>query len=51
MARAADDDQGKVLWLTLALSWARLAEHVGRTVGDQLLKTDSVADGVPRSSD
>jgi hypothetical protein len=27
MARAADDDDGKILWLTLALSWARLAEH------------------------
>lgn len=31
MARAADDDNGKVLWLTLALSWVRLAEHVART--------------------
>ncbi len=28
MAQAAADDSGKVLWLTLALSWVRLAEHV-----------------------
>ena len=28
MAQAANDDNGKVLWLTLALSWVRLAEHV-----------------------
>jgi len=31
MARAADDDNGKVLWLMLALSWVRLAEHAART--------------------
>jgi hypothetical protein len=30
MARAADDDRDKVLWLTLAQSWVRLAEHVAR---------------------
>jgi hypothetical protein len=30
MARAAGDDRDKVLWLTLAQSWVRLAEHVGR---------------------
>jgi hypothetical protein len=30
MARAADDQSDKVLWLTLAQSWVRLAEHVGR---------------------
>jgi len=26
-AKATHDDDGKFLWLTLALSWARLAEH------------------------
>ena len=31
MARASDDDQDKVLWLTLAQSWVRLAEHVARS--------------------
>jgi len=28
MAQRAEDDSGKVLWLTLALSWVRLSEHV-----------------------
>jgi hypothetical protein len=31
MARASDDDRDKVLWLTLAQSWVRLAEHVARS--------------------
>jgi hypothetical protein len=30
MAQAADDDRDKALWLTLAQSWVRLAEHVAR---------------------
>ena len=30
-ARAADGDKDKVLWLTLAQSWVRLAEHVARS--------------------
>ena len=32
MARAADDQKDKALWLTLAQSWVRLAEHVARDV-------------------
>ncbi len=28
MARLSDDDNDKVLWLTLAQSWVRLADHV-----------------------
>jgi len=35
MAQRADDDSDKALWLTLAQSWVRLAEHVAR--GPQLL--------------
>ena len=31
MAQRAEDDSGKVLWLTLALSWVRLSEHVARS--------------------
>jgi hypothetical protein len=31
MARAAEGDRDKALWLTLAQSWVRLAEHVART--------------------
>lgn len=30
MARRSEDDGDKVLWLTLAQSWVRLAEHVAR---------------------
>jgi len=30
MAQAADDQKDKILWLTLAQSWVRLAEHVAR---------------------
>jgi hypothetical protein len=28
MARLAEDESDKALWLTLAQSWVRLAEHV-----------------------
>jgi hypothetical protein len=31
MAQRAEDDNGKVLWLTLALSWVRLSEHVAHS--------------------
>jgi hypothetical protein len=31
MAQRAEDDSDKVLWLTLALSWVRLSEHVARS--------------------
>ena len=31
MARAADDAKDKPLWITLAQSWVRLAEHVARS--------------------
>lgn len=30
MAQASQDDSDRMLWLTLAQSWARLAEHVAR---------------------
>jgi hypothetical protein len=30
MARRSDDDNDKALWLTLAQSWVRLADHVAR---------------------
>jgi hypothetical protein len=46
MAQAADDDKDKVLWLTLAQSWVRLAEHVARvaTAGhDAISGEDSLA--------
>jgi hypothetical protein len=31
MARASADAKDKALWITLAQSWVRLAEHVART--------------------
>lgn len=30
MARSAEDDKDKALWLALAQSWVRLAEHAAR---------------------
>ena len=40
MAQLSNDDSDKALWLTLAQSWARLAEHVARIEG---LEHDSEA--------
>jgi hypothetical protein len=34
MAQRSDDDNDKALWLTLAQSWVRLAEHVARSPSD-----------------
>ena len=39
MARLAGDDQDKMLWLTLAQSWVRLAEHVERSTPEAVLET------------
>jgi hypothetical protein len=40
MARRAEDDQDKALWLTLAQSWMRLAEHVERNTTETALETE-----------
>jgi hypothetical protein len=42
MARAAADQNDKALWLTLAQSWVRLAEHVTRA-GDVAANDDANA--------
>ena len=34
MAQRSEDDNDKALWLTLAQSWMRLAEHVARVGSD-----------------
>jgi hypothetical protein len=34
MAKRAEDDSDKALWLTLAQSWVRLAEHRARVEVD-----------------
>jgi hypothetical protein len=41
MARLADDNSDKALWLALAHSWVMLAEHVSRVETD-----DEFPDGV-----
>ena len=41
MARLSDDDTDKALWLTLAQSWVRLAEHAER--GPSLVAIDGEA--------
>jgi hypothetical protein len=38
MAQRAEDDQDKALWLTLAQSWVRLAEHVERSTAETVLE-------------
>jgi hypothetical protein len=35
MAQTAEHEGDKALWLTLALSWLRLAEHVAHVSGSQ----------------
>ena len=40
MAQAAGDQKDKALWLTLAQSWVRLAEHVARARGSELDAAD-----------
>jgi DNA-binding MurR/RpiR family transcriptional regulator len=40
MAQRAGDDQVKTLWLTLAQSWVRLAEHVERSTAEPALASE-----------
>jgi len=41
MAQRAEDDSDKMLWLTLALSWVRLSEHVARSSSSLHLQPDA----------
>jgi hypothetical protein len=41
MARASDDAKDKALWITLAQSWMRLAEHVARSTATDDIGVDS----------
>jgi hypothetical protein len=50
MAQAADDQNDKALWLTLAQSWVRLAEHVARVRSPEL-STAEDADSLAAHSD
>jgi hypothetical protein len=40
MARRSEENSDKVLWLTLAQSWVRLAEHAARAEGSSLRPDD-----------
>ncbi|MGA9947374.1 MAG: hypothetical protein WBQ24_03925 [Xanthobacteraceae bacterium] len=40
MARLSDDNGDKALWLALAQSWVKLAEHVSRIETDAALHDD-----------
>jgi hypothetical protein len=51
MARAADDDRDKALWLTLAQSWVRLAEHVARAGDTQTNANGEGGDSAGRVAD
>jgi len=42
MARLADDTGDKALWLALAQSWVKLAEHVSRVETDMALQPEEV---------
>jgi hypothetical protein len=41
MARASDDAKDKALWITLAQSWVRLAEHVASSTADEDITVDA----------
>ena len=46
MARLSDDDTDKALWLTLAQSWVRLAEHSERGPSLVAIDGDAVSEAV-----
>lgn len=47
MAQLSDDENDKVLWLTLAQSWVRLAEHVARSLSHLQADPAHVAEDAP----
>ena len=47
MARMSEDESDKALWLTLAQSWVRLAEHVARHDLDAEFLPEEGSDLVP----
>ncbi|HTZ70243.1 MAG TPA: hypothetical protein VMB71_06295 [Acetobacteraceae bacterium] len=46
MAQTCDDDKDRVLWLTLAQSWLRLAEHVARA-HEELFSAEEALEAEP----
>ena len=51
MAQAAEDPNDKALWLTLAQSWVRLAEHVARAGNAEHMPDVADEDTLVPSSD
>ena len=51
MARASDDAKDKALWITLAQSWMRLAEHVARSTTTDDIVVDSESAVAAHASD
>ena len=44
MARLSDDDTDKALWLTLAQSWVRLAEHAASVPSFSSIDSETFAE-------
>ena len=51
MARASEDASDKALWITLAQSWVRLAEHVAHSEMDARYGVDEEPTLAARSSE
>lgn len=43
MARASDDAKDKALWIMLAQSWVRLADHVAHAATAEHIDDDAIA--------
>jgi len=50
MARLSRDEGDRALWLTLAQSWVRLAEHVVRTESRRDPASGEGGDGQPQAA-
>lgn len=51
MARLSDGDTDKVLWLTLAQSWVRLAEHAERGPSPVAIDGEAASEALPADQD
>jgi len=51
MAQLSDDDTDKALWLTLAQSWVRLAEHAARGTSLEATDVDAISETVSIDQD
>jgi hypothetical protein len=51
MAQRSEDDNDKALWLTLAQSWVRLAEHVAHVETDVDSESEEAQDDLQDALD